>query len=168
MLFEDVLDHHQVLDKPHPLYMGELPRDYGDVPAPVVINVCGVFPPSAPLGMVVLGLPLYDCLDPELQPQRIELEAFLQTAHIQVSRRPSYWHCHAGLNRSGLALAGYLHLYHGMRISDAIDYLRERRSPMVLCNSSFERLLRTWYGTAEEQDFQSVPLDQWLRHREGR
>ncbi len=166
-MFHDELDHHLVHDAPAPIFMGELPRDYGELPATVVVNLCGVFPPSAPLGMVVFGLPLYDCLDPALAPRREDIEAFLSAVHPIVGKSASYWHCHAGLNRSGIVLAAYLHLYRDMPISAAIRQLRERRSGMVLCNASFERMLRTWYGQAHEQAFEPVPMDRWLAERNG-
>lgn len=48
-------------------------------------------------------------------------------------------HCQAGLNRSNLIAALAL-IKRGRSPQDAIDFLRERRSPVVLCNQSFE----TW------------------------
>ncbi len=50
-------------------------------------------------------------------------------------------HCQAGLNRSSL-VAGLALVEDGMTPDDAIDLLRERRSPAVLCNHAFERWLR--------------------------
>lgn len=54
-------------------------------------------------------------------------------------------HCQAGLNRSNLIAALAL-VYgatnpSGMRPTDAITLLRERRSPVVLCNTTFEAWL---------------------------
>jgi len=49
-------------------------------------------------------------------------------------------HCQAGLNRSGLVAALAL-IKMGRSAKDAIALLRERRSPVVLCNPSFERWL---------------------------
>lgn len=49
-------------------------------------------------------------------------------------------HCQAGLNRSGLVAAQVLMRY-GCSPSDAISLLREKRSPVVLCNRAFERWL---------------------------
>ena len=49
--------------------------------------------------------------------------------------------CQAGVNRSGLVTALVLMLQ-GMSAEEAIALLRERRSPMVLNNSHFERFLR--------------------------
>lgn len=49
-------------------------------------------------------------------------------------------HCQAGLNRSGLVTALAL-IRAGMAPAAAIALLRERRSDVVLCNSTFERWL---------------------------
>ena len=51
----DHLDHHLVHGHPHPLYMGELPGAWEQVPAPVVVNLCGVYPHGDPEGRLVLG-----------------------------------------------------------------------------------------------------------------
>lgn len=49
-------------------------------------------------------------------------------------------HCQAGLNRSGL-VAGLAMVLSGMPAAAAIEVLRERRSPAVLCNPTFEEWL---------------------------
>lgn len=168
MFVDDGLDHHLVHDSPHPLFMGELPRVWDDIPTPIVVNLCGVYPEGDPAGRVVFGMPLLDVLDRSLSPARDELERFLATVHDESGGQPSYWHCHAGLNRSGLAVAAYLHLYRGERIGDAIATLRERRSSLVLCNHVFEGLLREWYGDADEQEFTRVGMATWMREKNGR
>lgn len=148
--------------------MGELPGSWDMVPAPVVANLCGVYPSGDPGGRLVFGLPLVDVLDRSLSPTRATLERFLAQVHEEAEHQPTYWHCHAGLNRSGLAVAAYLHLYLDHRISDAIAHLRATRSEMVLCNHLFEGLLREWYGGPDEQAFQRFDLAAYLREREGR
>lgn len=50
--------------------------------------------------------------------------------------------CQAGLNRSGLVVALVLYK-HGWDVGEAIERIREKRSPYALCNSSFERYLRS-------------------------
>jgi hypothetical protein len=55
-----------------------------------------------------------------------------------------------------------------MRISDAIRQMRQRRTPMVLCNGLFEMKLREWYGAEDEQDFEVKTLDDYLNERDGR
>jgi hypothetical protein len=166
-LLYDELDFHLVSEEPSPLYMGELPRRWEEVPTRVVVNLCGVFPVGEPYGRIVHGMALLDVLDPDLVPERATFEAFLDAVHVYAASEPTYWHCHAGLNRSGLAVAAYLHRYRGLRISDAIGRLRAARTPMVLCNSVFERTLREWYGEDDEQDFDVVSLDTWLAEHGG-
>lgn len=56
---------------------------------------------------------------------------------------PTLVHCQAGLNRSSLVIATALML-EGMAAADAIDLLRQRRSPAALCNPSFEAWLRAF------------------------
>lgn len=46
-------------------------------------------------------------------------------------------HCQAGLNRSGFTAAQVL-IADGYSAADAIKLLRDRRSPVVLCNKVFE------------------------------
>lgn len=148
---------HLVSEKPAPLYMGGLPPRWDDIPARVVVNLCGVMPYGEGLfGRVLVVMPLLDLPDPELMPSREQLDAFLDGVHAHASREPTYWHCHAGLNRSGLAVAAYLHRHRGLRIGEAIDWLRAARDPLVLSNHVFERRLREWYGGPDEQDF--VPV----------
>lgn len=51
-------------------------------------------------------------------------------------------HCQAGLNRSSLVVARVLMDYYGMTADEAIDFIREKRSPMCLCNDNFRRYLK--------------------------
>lgn len=161
MRHEPHLDCHVVSDSPAPLYIGELPRHWGDVPARLVINVCGTFPQGDPLGRMCFSMPMRDVLDPNQLPRREDLERFLASIHLHAADQASYWHCHAGINRSAMAAAAYLHLHRGLRISEAIRTIRERRSPTCLCNAVFERVLREWYGGPDEQDFDPVSFERW-------
>lgn len=51
-------------------------------------------------------------------------------------------HCQAGLNRSALVV-GLALIKAGRTPDEAISLMRANRSPAVLCNSTFERWLRT-------------------------
>ena len=168
MFGSDVLDHHLISTDPAPLYMGELPRYYSQVPTEVIINLCGMQPNGSPYGNIVLSFPMLDSLETDMLTSRERLERFLAAVHAQASQVPTYWHCHAGINRSGLAVAAYLHLYRGYTISDAIHTLRIRRTAMVLCNSLFEKTLREWYGGPDEKEFAPVDIEKYLRERMGR
>lgn len=149
------------------MWMGELPYSYTQCPARVVVNLCGVHPPGQTFGRVIHTLGLLDAQDEDLAPQRVDLERFLAAVHLSAGAEGSYWHCHAGLNRSGLAVAAYLHLYRGQPIGRAIDHLRATRNPYVLCNARFEGLLREWYGTPEEQDYEPIGMAAYLAARTG-
>jgi hypothetical protein len=162
------LNHNLLSETPVPLYMGELPRRYDDVPARVIINMCDSWPSGSPRGRTLFSFPLLDVLDPDHMPERRLLEGFVDAVHTHAAHEPTYWHCHAGLNRAGLAVATYLHRHRAMRISDAIRQMRHRRNAMVLCNGLFERRLREWYGGEDEQDFEMKTLDDYLTERDGR
>jgi hypothetical protein len=163
----DSLNYDLILEEPHPIFMGPLPRDYVEVPTRVVVNLCGEYPAGDRTGHLTFFMPMFDVQERGLLPLRDDFELFLKEVHLCVSKEPSYWHCHAGINRSGMMLAAYLHLYLGMRISDAIRHLRRRRSPIVLCNSLFEQTLREWYGGAEEQEFVPFSIEAYLAGRIG-
>lgn len=53
---------------------------------------------------------------------------------------PTLVHCQAGLNRSSLVATTAL-ILSGMDNQEAVDLIREQRSPACLCNPSFERWL---------------------------
>lgn len=161
------VDYHRILDGPNAIFMGPLPASWEDVPAPVVINATAIYPPGPPKTQLLFAFPLLDLQESSALPPRDRLERLLEAVDAQARQRATYWHCHAGLNRSGLLLAAYLHLHRGHRISDAISLLRERRLPIVLCNALFERTLRSWYGGPDEQDFDAVDVSAWMRARTG-
>lgn len=54
---------------------------------------------------------------------------------------PILIHCSMGLNRSGLITAIYL-VYQGWTADEAINLIREKRSPAALCNPHFEEYVR--------------------------
>lgn len=157
----------RILDAPAPLYLGRFPTEPGTHNVGCFVNLCGELPHGTPNGVATYVLPLRDTLEPALKPRQQALEQFLASVHQHVIVAPSYWHCHAGLNRAGFALSAYLHLYHHMPISQAIATLREKRSAYVLCNSNFEGLLRDWYGTDEEKAFAPTTDDVYYQHRNG-
>lgn len=154
------LDHHLVSDQPAPLYMGALPPVWDVVPARIVVNLCGMFPDGSARRRIVHALPLVDVADEAAVPPRARLESFVDAVHAYAAHEPTYWHCHAGLNRSGMLVALYLHRHRELTISAAIRTLREKRSPLVLCNPVFERRLREWYGTEEEQIVGPMPAEE--------
>lgn len=58
------------------------------------------------------------------------------------SKAPTLVHCQAGLNRSGLISALAL-VTMGHEAEEAVALLREKRSPLVLCNKTFENWVLT-------------------------
>lgn len=149
-------------EAPTPMWVGELPGTYAQVPAPVVINLCGVYPDVAPPVRVLLSLPFLDVPDEGMLPARADVERFLDAVDVHARSQATYWHCHAGINRASFVAAAYLHRHRGLRISAAIALLRERRSPLVLCNPVFEQVLRAWYGAPDEQAFEPYTMERYL------
>jgi protein-tyrosine phosphatase len=72
-------------------------------------------------------------------PDEAQLYQLAQWINICKGHGRTLVHCQAGLNRSGL-LAGLSLVLDGVPARDAIDHMREKRSPAVLCNKAFE----TW------------------------
>lgn len=70
----------------------------------------------------------------------LDLAAFVNECRADA---PTLVHCQAGLNRSGLIAATALVLNGDVASgAEAIALLREKRSPAVLCNKTFEHWVR--------------------------
>lgn len=85
----------------------------------------------------VMAVRLFDSTD---LPDEQLLWAIAAHAHRMCALGPTLVHCQAGLNRSNLIAALAL-ILHGMTGTEAIDLLRAKRSPAVLCNESFEAFI---------------------------
>jgi protein-tyrosine phosphatase len=81
----------------------------------------------------VLSVVMYDSEDQEFD----QVDGIAAWVNVCRKDGPTLVHCQAGLNRSGLVAARALML-EGMSGADAVALLREKRSPAVLCNTSFE------------------------------
>lgn len=82
----------------------------------------------------VLSVRMYDSEEQafeQVEPIAVWVNACLEDG-------PTLVHCQAGLNRSSLIAAASL-MIRGRLGKEAIELLREKRSPAVLCNKSFER-----------------------------
>lgn len=78
-----------------------------------------------------------------LEDDAVELKRLAQLAALRVAQeRRVLVRCQAGLNRSGLVVAMTL-MALGYEPDDAIDLIRERRSPHALFNGSFVDYLRS-------------------------
>lgn len=82
----------------------------------------------------------YGFADADLEPATIErVHALAEWLHDRWDRGETVLaRCQAGWNRSGLVIALVL-IRAGLSPADAIDLLRERRSPHALSNPDFER-----------------------------
>ena len=70
-----------------------------------------------------------------------QIEELARWVNLCRTTGPVLVHCQAGLNRSSLIAARAL-MFEGMSADDAIRTVREKRSPMCLCNRAFEDYLR--------------------------
>lgn len=85
-----------------------------------------------------LTVRLYDSLEQALD----QVDDIARWVNACRSSGPTLVHCQAGLNRSGLVTARALMLDPGLTAEEAINLLRVKRSPAVLCNDAFEAYLR--------------------------
>lgn len=85
----------------------------------------------------VLSVVMYDSDDGVNGEQVREIAAWVNN---RCNEGPTLVHCQAGLNRSNLVAATAL-ILRGMAPAAAIALLREKRSPAVLCNETFEAWL---------------------------
>jgi protein-tyrosine phosphatase len=82
--------------------------------------------------------------DGDRVPPREMLITLAAMAGQAVNKGKTLVHCQAGLNRSAL-IAGLMLVRTGDWTADqAIELMREVRSPVVLCNQFFERWLREY------------------------
>ena len=79
--------------------------------------------------------------DSEDRPPTDELRGLVEHVNACVADAPTLVHCQAGLNRSSMLVTMALASAGGYSTADAIALLREKRSPAVLCNRTFENLL---------------------------
>lgn len=85
---------------------------------------------------------MYDSADGEVnRDQVLNIASAVRQARDVA---PTLVHCQAGLNRSGLIAATVL-ILDGYTPKEAVDKLRESRSPAVLCNPLFERFILNFY-----------------------
>lgn len=81
---------------------------------------------------------MYDALDQTFE----QVDEIANQVVALCAKGKTLVHCQAGLNRSGLLAARALMLM-GYTADEAMEKLRESRSPLVLCNEAFEEHLRS-------------------------
>jgi hypothetical protein len=70
------------------------------------------------------------------------LEEVLATVHAEVSAgQPTLVHCHAGKDRTGLALTAYLVRYHSLDVEEAIERVRSA-NPIAMSAPGYEATAR--------------------------
>lgn len=82
----------------------------------------------------------YEMYDSADVPDAAVLESIADDVNRYLAEGKTLVHCQAGLNRSNLITALSL-IRAGMQAQGAINLLRAKRSPVVLCNTSFEAWL---------------------------
>lgn len=87
----------------------------------------------------VLSVVMYDSLEQGVD-QIDGIAAWVNTCRAD---GPTLVHCQAGLNRSSLVVARALMFSDGLTGDQAVELLREKRSPAVLCNRAFEQHIRS-------------------------
>ena len=106
-----------------------------------VVDLEGSIDPNIPLeelGDVYVYWPIED------KPKMVDEDTVRATARyisgLMEAGHRVLIHCHSGLNRASL-LSGRTLIRRGMDPKEAVDLIRERRSPDVLHNEVFERWL---------------------------
>lgn len=82
----------------------------------------------------------FELYDDEQIPDPRVLAGIAERINVYRHAGRTLVHCQAGLNRSGLVIALAL-ITEGLAPAAAIDLLRTRRTPVVLCNAVFEHWL---------------------------
>jgi hypothetical protein len=79
------------------------------------------------------------------------LEEVLATIHGEVSAgQPTLVHCHAGKDRTGLALTAYLVRYHNLDVEEAIERVRSV-NPIAMSAPGYEATARRFAEREKEQ-----------------
>ena len=120
------------------LILGAHPADTMPPNVDAIANVDSFRFYDIPDGIVYLNFAYRDAnVIPDLTDLRIAA-SFLND--LRAAGKTVFIHCRLGLNRSGL-LTGLVLIDEGYRAKDAIEMMRNLRSPHVLENETFERYL---------------------------
>lgn len=94
---------------------------------------------EVPLGTSMLSVEAYDSEDvfDELDELSDLVFDWLESGYRVLV------HCQAGLNRSSLVIGYMLMKHYGYSADDAIQKIRDSRSPMCLCNDAFRQYLKS-------------------------
>lgn len=140
-------DFHLIVREPHPIYLGALPwKSYRKIPADVIFNFCGDIPDFGTQKTTII-FPFLDSNNSEAIPDEEDILRFMNIASMYAKNGPTFWHCHAGINRSAFMLARYLYShdpnFEGASIDYIIDLIRRKRYDYCLSNEAFIHSLRS-------------------------
>ncbi|MBD3255987.1 MAG: hypothetical protein GF383_12905 [Candidatus Lokiarchaeota archaeon] len=133
-----------MIEKPHPVYIGALPwNTYQGIPAEVIFNFCGDLPKLGTKKTTII-FPFLDENNRDALPSDEDIFNFLKVAVFYTQKTSTFWHCHAGVNRSAFMLALYLYTYHfdNMSMEDVIEFIRGKHHDYCLSNETFVRKLK--------------------------
>ena len=123
------------------LWMGGCPVKVAPNEFEYIVNLVSLYPWWEPYAIAKFQVHTRVHLNDELEiPSEDRLYALARCVNAYRRYGPTLVHCQAGLNRSGLIAALAL-IESGMKAVDAIALLRKKRSPVVLCNRTFEEWL---------------------------
>jgi protein-tyrosine phosphatase len=136
------------------LILGAHPADTMPPDVDVIANVDSFRFYDVPDGVLYLH---FAYRDTDAIPDSVELQiaaSFLND--LRAAGKTVFIHCRLGLNRSAL-MTGLVLIDEGYRPKDAIELMRNLRSPYVLANKTFERYLLSEHPTSLEAAASSEP-----------
>lgn len=137
----------------------EYPWDPGQFAAAGLRTVVSLNTQADPAAIASAGLRHYSLPLPPILPITDALqdlilrglEEVLATIHAEVSAgQPTLVHCHAGKDRTGLALTAYLVRYHGLDVEEAIERVRSA-NPIAMSAPGYEATARRFAEREREQ-----------------
>jgi hypothetical protein len=126
------------------LILGAHPADTVPPKVDVIANVDSLRFYDVPEGVIYLHFAYWDT---DAVPDATELDVVATFLNdLRSAGETVFVHCRLALNRSAL-LTGLMLVDEGYRAKDAIELMRDLRSPLVLENRTFERYLLSVDGT---------------------
>jgi hypothetical protein len=128
----------------------EYPWDPGQFAAAGLRAIVSLNTQADPAAIASAGLRHYSLPLPPILPMTSALqemilrglEEVLATIHAEVGAgEPTLVHCHAGKDRTGLALTAYLVRYHGLDVEEAIERVRSA-NPIAMSAPGYEATAR--------------------------
>ncbi len=118
-----------------PLWLGDAPRRWTEVPAQSFVNLSSTSPDGYPAGLYVVWRPT------ELEVQSADVERLLDAVHPLVRSTSSYWF-DDGSGVAGLAMVAWLHRRNGWALHRALEEVRPKATLLTA------ELTEAWLGHA--------------------